>query len=635
MDDFFEHLMVRAATIDELLSDKFEPMPGQKRDADRAGQRLAAWCRSCASGDWLLFARRLERDGLSIAEVMSRFATVRPRAKKSPLAWVVAWVDDAIWVEAVLREDNLGSASISPTGGDEHYPFETLFLPLAEKAEEHLWHGMNVTTYGNLEDSARTCLRCALLKSLTMLCAPALHERFTAFELAQISSKRSSESRETVHDRFIKDLKAGSLRELFREKPVLLRLIAVLVRQWIKVSREFLHRLDVDLEAIRSHLLRSNLHNSVVRIESGLSDPHNGGRTVRVVQFSDGSRVVYKPRSLQLDAAWCKLVTGLNVANPPIELRPLNVIAREGYGWTEFIAHEECQDAISVTRFFQRSGAWLALFHCFAAIDMHHENIIACGDHPVPIDLEMVLQAARRECETGEPELQAIAAAAEIIENSVAVVGLLPAHGRSATNEPFTVGGMTSNWKVKRAANLNVQFPHPHDAIEYIPNLPRHDGRYATLGEHIKNVTTGFGEYAHFLAGVSRADGNDSLFETFSQIPNRRLLRPTRFYYMLLQRLRDHRAMSDGVTWSAQAEFPARLYDWEKDNDVLWPLMRAELHLSEKPRLVLAPRPVKVTPHLPDGQPQMCDQRVGGRSTLQRAPAQAPHCAREAASSTS
>ena len=50
MDAFYERLIVRAATIDELLSDDFEALPGQKGDTDLAARRLAAWCQSCASG---------------------------------------------------------------------------------------------------------------------------------------------------------------------------------------------------------------------------------------------------------------------------------------------------------------------------------------------------------------------------------------------------------------------------------------------------------------------------------------------------------------------------------------------------------------------------------------------------------
>jgi type 2 lantibiotic biosynthesis protein LanM len=45
---------------------------------------------------------------------------------------------------------------------------------------------------------------------------------------------------------------------------------------------------------------------------------------------------------------------------------------------------------------------------------------------------------------------------------------------------------------------------------------------------------------------------------------------------MLLQRLKDHRSMDDGVIWSAQADFIARMADWEGDFDPHWALQRAE-----------------------------------------------------------
>src|ERR1700693_4817079 len=73
MDAFYERLIVRAPPIDELLSDDFEPLPGQKGDTDLAARRLAAWCRSCASGDWSLFGRRLDRDGWTVAHVTAKF----------------------------------------------------------------------------------------------------------------------------------------------------------------------------------------------------------------------------------------------------------------------------------------------------------------------------------------------------------------------------------------------------------------------------------------------------------------------------------------------------------------------------------------------------------------------------------
>ena len=77
MDAFHERLIVRAATIDELLSNDFEALPGQKADADVAAHRLATWCQSAASGDWSLFSQRLHRDGWTTDDVLKKFATVR------------------------------------------------------------------------------------------------------------------------------------------------------------------------------------------------------------------------------------------------------------------------------------------------------------------------------------------------------------------------------------------------------------------------------------------------------------------------------------------------------------------------------------------------------------------------------
>ena len=145
------------------------------------------------------------------------------------------------------------------------------------------------------------------------------------------------------------------------------------------------------------------------------------------------------------------LVERLNRAAPPVELKAVRAIARDGYGWTEFIDHTGCADEEGCRRFFRRAGAWLALFHCFAATDMHQENMIAAGDHPVPIDLEMILQATAEEHKVQDPEGQAFNAAMDIVANSVMTVGLLPAYGRSPDNSLVAIGGMTpdSNSKIR------------------------------------------------------------------------------------------------------------------------------------------------------------------------------------------
>ena len=393
MDAFFERLMVRAATIDELLSDEFETLPGQKGDCDLAARRLSAWCQSCASGDWSLFNRRLQRDGWSFAHVLARFATVRRRASLAP----PAWIDDAIWIEAEL---NGAGGDVTPEEARdraEPCPFEHLFWPVVKKAEALLWAGADRRMHETLNRSAHAGLRQSLLKALASACAPAIYERFAEARKAEAPLADPANDHElppdaggSLYNSFVSEMGAGGLRRLFEDKPVLLRLIAVVARQWIDSSREFVARLDADLAAMARDILPGSASRRVDRIEGEISDRHNGGRSAQIVTFEDGSRVVYKPKDLRLDAAWHELVGRLNRAGAPVELKAARAIAREGYGWTEFIDHTGCADQGGLERFFRRAGAWLALFHGFAATDMHQENIIACGDHPTPIDLEMI-----------------------------------------------------------------------------------------------------------------------------------------------------------------------------------------------------------------------------------------------------
>jgi type 2 lantibiotic biosynthesis protein LanM len=580
MDAFFESLIVRAATIDERLSDDFKALPGQKGDAEPAARRLAAWCSSCASGDWSLFNRRLERDRLSIAQVLARFATVCRSAPASP----PPWIEDAIWIDAALHSPTRHAGQGVASDQAEPCAFEHLFAPVIEQADARLWADIDARVAGNLNESARACLRHSLHKELSRLSAPAIYERFVAMRKASATSPDACMPRQgtgtSLYDHFIADMKARGFRLLFEDKPVLLRLIASLTRQWIDTSREFVLRLAVDLPTIRRDILASGADGQVVRIEGDISDPHNDGRSVQIVSFEGGFRVLYKTKDLRLDFAWHNLIERLNRADPPVELRAVRAIARDGYGWTEFIDHTGCTDPTGFGKFFRRAGAWLALFHCFAATDMHQENMIASGDHPVPIDLEMILQAVADEHNDQDPEGQAHEAATDLLANSVMMVGLLPAYGRSVNNKVFAIGGMTADWNAKiilQWHDINTDAMRPTKAKEVSnanPNLPHLDSCYAKFGDHLEDFISGFEDYANFLLRQRRS--MMEALDDFAGVYVRKVIRPTRFYYMLLERLKNHRNMGDGVVWSAQADFVARLADWEKDFDPVWPLQRAE-----------------------------------------------------------
>ena len=568
MDAFYHRLRLRAATVDELLSDAFVTSSGAPAgaDADRTARLIAAWCRSSAAGDEALFARRLARDGWTVAELRRRFAGARPNPAVAPPAWIA----DAAWLEAAVQ-GHAGPGEPKPPPG-EPVAFEQLFLPLTAQAALRLWSGLDHAACGNLAEPARNALSFGLLRDLSALAAPALYERFAKARRADGMS----------YGQFVADMQSGGFRRLFEDKPVLLRLLAMLVRQWLDTSHEFVVRLAADLPAIRRDLLQTGATSRVTSIDRDLSDPHNGGRSVHILRFGDGTRVVYKPKDLRLDVAWHALIGRLNSADPPVALKAVRSIACDGYGWSEFIDHAPCADDAGFTSFFRRAGAWLALFHIFVATDLHQENMIACGDHPVPIDLETILQPSADEHKAVGPEGEAFNAAMDIIANSVMTVGLLPAYGRSADNNIFVMGGMTADWGARtvikwNAINSDGMRPTKiQEPGETNTNLPHCGGHYAKFADYTDSFASGFADYARFLQRQAHTTAPSFLFAGFAGVPVRKVIRPTRFYYMLLQRLKDHRSMDDGAAWSAQADFVARLSEWDKDADPLWPLLRAE-----------------------------------------------------------
>ena len=130
------------------------------------------------------------------------------------------------------------------------------------------------------------CLRRSLLVELSNLSAPAIYELFD-----------EARGRSGVgYDQFVSDMKADGFRRLFDDKPVLLRLMASLTRQWIEASRELITRLDADLPAIRRDLLVTDRSCPVTRSTVTCPIPTTSAARVRIIGFEDGSRIVYKPK---------------------------------------------------------------------------------------------------------------------------------------------------------------------------------------------------------------------------------------------------------------------------------------------------------------------------------------------------
>lgn len=179
---------------------------------------------------------------------------------------------------------------------------------------------------------------------------------------------------------------------LLNRFPLLARFIAVAVDQWVETTAELLGRLIADCTALETRFAIAPA-SRVASLHLFLTEPHHQGRSVCRLDFSDGTRLIYKPRPLDLEVFFQELVAWHNHVVPEWPLRAARVLSRLGYGWMEWIEARPCRNSEEAAQFAGRAGALSAMARWLRSADLHCENWIADGADPVLIDAECLIRA--------------------------------------------------------------------------------------------------------------------------------------------------------------------------------------------------------------------------------------------------
>ncbi|WP_329425583.1 type 2 lanthipeptide synthetase LanM family protein [Streptosporangium sp. NBC_01495] len=321
------------------------------------------------------------------------------------------------------------------------------------------------------------------------------------------------------------------LAGLLEDYPVLARLLRQAADQAVEAGLELLTRFAADREHLRE-LLGGDPGSPVEFSAAG--DSHLGGRAVTVVTLAGGAKVVYRPRPVQAYLHFAEVLDWLNERLPGLGLRVPRAVRREGYGWTEFVLAEPCADAAEVERFYTRAGALLALLYALNAIDVHYENLIACADQPVLVDVETLFHAALPAEASADPALHAL-------RDSVQRTALLPKMmvGEQGALDVSGLGGdkdgvypfLSAQWE--EAGTDTMRLVRGVTRFTGAANRPTLNGVDADPADHVPSLLAGFRRAYDAIAA-----GHDELLRgplaRFGQAEVRVLLRPTRFYGELL-----------------------------------------------------------------------------------------------------
>jgi lantibiotic modifying enzyme len=516
----------RASDLHERLAPPFLPAPAN----DAIDARLARWAEVGAKGDRERLRRSLAWRGLDLDALIPALAG----ARLAPGAELPSWVDRfvALVTGALAKVEAYRSGArrerprfIRP---DAPFAYEMVLAPLVMAAAERL----KSDTADVASPAALTALERGLLKRLSRLSGPVLAAEWARFEpetmFAEDPGRRSQ--------RFAASMLSGPVPKFLAEYPVLARLVTLACDNWREAAEELLRRLGQDREALAATFNRGDALGALADVEVGDADVHDGHREVLILGFASGLKLVYKPRSLALDAAFRALVEHLNGRGLSLPLRAPRVLCRAGYGYAEFIERRLCADDAMLARFYRRMGALAALATALGSSDLHFNNIIACGDEPVPIDLETMLSAELRPDATFAR--RSAAEREEVVHTRRWALStmILPSWQKLR-------GGIFAD---RSALGISLEGGAEAPAATSLPCPPA--ALEAALGAHAGAVRAGFEEmYRLLLKECAALLAPGGPLAAFDAAPLRVVLRETWLYMAILRHSIDPQVLRDGA----------------------------------------------------------------------------------------
>ena len=388
-------MVEESTTLSERLDGAVVP-GAAGRSSGSAGARLRKWRERVARGDAARFEKRLRWDGLDPESALRLLGPVR---LKDPHR-LPAWVDVLDGAAAPRRDDTAFDRAVACSSVfDPHapLPFEDLLWRLLAETVRDLLPRLGASRY-RLSPAALGNLARGLLGRLCRTAARTLGVEFDAYRALHagcLSLDRRANPRRgrPLHSAFVRDMERDGLAGWLLRYPMLGRLLATCCRQWTAATVDLVRRLHRDEEALRSAFGVKDRPLVIAEAMPDLSDPHRSGRAVCAIRFHSGTMLAYKPRPLALERCFSDLLERIDGMHRDLALKRPRVLDRGDYGWMEWIDATPCADPAAVERFYRRAGMLTCLAHVLGASDLHAANLIASGEHPVPIDLECLVGA--------------------------------------------------------------------------------------------------------------------------------------------------------------------------------------------------------------------------------------------------
>ncbi|MGF1428001.1 type 2 lanthipeptide synthetase LanM family protein [Kitasatospora sp. LaBMicrA B282] len=326
------------------------------------------------------------------------------------------------------------------------------------------------------------------------------------------------------------------LTGLPRRYPVLPDRIRVAGQQKIAAGLALLHRLGRDRDALGALLGRPP--GPLRALGLGAGDQHRGGHAVARVDF-EGGTVLYKPRSLRVDAALGGFLDRVLPAGLPAPIRVPPVLLRTdehgaGYGWAAHVAHQHCRGTAELALFYRNLGHWLAVMRVLGGTDLHAENLLASGPVPVVVDAETMFTPDLPAAPSGVGE--AVDLAARMVRATVLRTGILPLRldGYVLAGVDLSAAGGLPGQQPRIPTPVIADGGRDTARLELgsteLPPARNHPSPDPALAEHRPQVLGGFQDLTRHLQALDGKGELRAALAEFADCEIRFVRRPTQSY---------------------------------------------------------------------------------------------------------
>lgn len=514
-------------------------------DSERADLRLRIWKEQSPFNTEEAFSAYLEQmnmEEMTLRSLLGESAeSLSQRIQNEP-----DWLQELLQIFAAPVSNEEGGASIILALANNpslKMPTLSLFSPLLISSEANLRAGIAELArgYPDLPFEIEAVCHSFLLYLARLIQTQTIRALTLELHVARAEQRLTGGTAEERFQAFIAHMKAPDVLLTFLEEYApLARCLMLMCKYWLAFALEFLRHLCADWETLRRELFAGQEPGKLVDILCGEGDSHKQGRSTLKLSFSSGEKLLYKPKSLAVDLHFQELLSWLNGRGDHPPFRLTRVIDRGKYGWSEFIPTAPCSSTEELARFYERQGGYLALFYALEMTDVHFENLIASGEHPVMIDLESLFHPRMEFAITSN---QAQNPARALLARSVLRIGMLPQRlwrtQQMAGVDMSGLGGRGGQLtprpvlQIKEFGTDQAHYVREHIQMPGKQNMPTLAGEPVELLDYQKQLITGFTNVYRLILR-ERAALMDGPLQTFAHDEIRVIMRATSIYGQLL-----------------------------------------------------------------------------------------------------